>query len=449
MGNTEFFRETTDLQKDFKWSEIFSEMTKNHSEEQKDRVLVSGCKTYMPSESRMLKEWQKPFLFFRFGVIGFIFVAILAILNIYSGAVAFYPMYMVSSAFVVPVTILILIWEMNVPRNISIIQLFKYVMYAGMISIFLTFVFRGIFLMTGDLPGWITAPIPEELGKFVMVYLIVKKLDCKYVLNGLLIGCAVGVGFSAQESAGYAFSLWQEGGDISMYLNSITRGIWAVCGHEVWAAAYGAALVFSKKNEPLKMAHVATPQVLGAFFISVAFHTAWNFPLETLMGNSMIGIAKSIALTIASWVIVFRWMRTGLVQIVETCTQAAGQSYAYPKIQQMSGVEYQGAVSQRVTIQCVRGALAGKSFEIGSSGAVLFGRDANAMIRFPQNTKGISGRHCEIMSSNGKFVIVDRGSTYGTYLVDGRKLEPNVPYDVKNGTIFYLASRENKFEIKM
>ena len=68
---------------------------------------------------------------------------------------------------------------------------------------------------------------------------------------------------------------------------------------------------------------------------------------------------------------------------------------------------------------------------------------------YPQNTRGISGRHCEIMSSGGKIVIVDRGSTYGTYLADGRKLEPNVPYDVKNGTVFYLASRENKFEIRM
>lgn len=31
MGNTEFFRQTTDLKRDFKWSEIFSEVKKAHA----------------------------------------------------------------------------------------------------------------------------------------------------------------------------------------------------------------------------------------------------------------------------------------------------------------------------------------------------------------------------------------------------------------------------------
>ena len=51
-GNTEFFRQTADLKTNFKWREIFSEMFKNHTDEQKEKILVSGCKEFMPSEAK-------------------------------------------------------------------------------------------------------------------------------------------------------------------------------------------------------------------------------------------------------------------------------------------------------------------------------------------------------------------------------------------------------------
>ena len=49
MGNTEFFRQTTDLKRDFKWRDIFSEVKKPHTKVQKDKLLASGCETFMPT----------------------------------------------------------------------------------------------------------------------------------------------------------------------------------------------------------------------------------------------------------------------------------------------------------------------------------------------------------------------------------------------------------------
>ncbi len=46
----------------------------------------------------------------------------------------------------------------------------------------------------------------EETGKMIIVALFIRSLNSKYILNGLLIGAAVGAGFAAFESLGYAFN---------------------------------------------------------------------------------------------------------------------------------------------------------------------------------------------------------------------------------------------------
>lgn len=459
MGNTEFFRQTADLKTNFKWRDIFSEMFKNHTDEQKDKILVSGCKEFMPSEAMMLKEWQRPYMFFRFGFIGLIFVLIMSLMVTLVPAAAFFPMLMTASPFIMPITILLFFWEMNIPKNISLVELIKYVMYAGMVSIFLTFIVRQLFGIEEGAAAYIGGPLPEEIAKFVLVYIIIKMIDCKYVLNGLLIGCAVGVGFAAQETAGYAWNQYAQYGFEAMQEINLERGILAIGGHAVWASMYGAALVYEKKEEPLKLSHITTKSVLLSWLIAFGLHFIWNFPVSMIFDsyNELIEYVKFAVLIALAWVVNFKWLRKGLVQVIKISDKAAAEKIAYealqtptPNVAFSAGATMPiGAMSRRVVVNCVRGALIGRSFELNQKGGLLIGRDASAGAMYPQNTRGISGRHCEIMSSSGKIVIVDRGSTYGTYLADGRKLEPNVPYDVKNGTVFYLASRENKFEIRM
>lgn len=307
MGNTEFFRQTADLKTNFKWREIFSEMFKNHTDEQKEKILVSGCREFMPSEARMLKEWQRPYMFFRFGVVGLIFFAIMVLAFFLTGAYAFWAMLLVAPAFIMPVTILLFFWEMNVPKNISLVELIKYVMYAGMFSIFLTFGVRKIFGIGPEAAAYIGGPLPEEIAKFILVYLIIKKLDCKYILNGLLIGCAVGVGFAAQESAGYAYQSLQEGGVLSMLASLIVRLILSIGGHAVYSSLYGAALAYEKKEEPLKLAHITTKTVILSWLMAFGLHFVWNFPVSSLFETND-GFADYIEYVKYAVLIVLAWM---------------------------------------------------------------------------------------------------------------------------------------------
>lgn len=460
MGNTEFYRQTANLQKDFKWHEIFSELTAPHTKQQRDKLLVSGCETYMPKEKDMLKEWNKPWLFARFGVVGIIFVALMLFFVYFiAAAYSLIAMLIVVPAFVMPVTVLLFFWEMNVPRNISLMDLLKWVLFAGAVSGVITFVIRDIFLISNDAAAWIAGPIPEEIAKFLMVYFIIRKKDSKYILNGLLIGCAVGVGFAAQESAGYALMGYDAAGFTSAQVTNVIRGLLAIGGHSVWASMYGAALVAAKKKEPLRISHIGNSLVLITFFSAILLHVAWNFDWVTVLArfadlplaHSLYAVfetywGKYILLIVVAWIINFKLLRMGLIQVVEIGSRAF--------VQKAVQASYNGAAvpvmaAGAVSVRGVSGVFEGKSFGLGREGRILFGREAGAAVCFPKETRGISGKHCEIKIKEGVPVLIDRESTYGTFLGDGKKLEPNVPYRIYNGMEFYLASKENRFEIRL
>jgi hypothetical protein len=44
-------------------------------------------------------------------------------------------------------------------------------------------------------------------------------------------------------------------------------------------------------------------------------------------------------------------------------------------------------------------------------------------------------------------VLVDHGSSFGTFTGDGRRLRPEEPCPLVEGTQFYLGSREQLFEV--
>jgi pSer/pThr/pTyr-binding forkhead associated (FHA) protein len=83
------------------------------------------------------------------------------------------------------------------------------------------------------------------------------------------------------------------------------------------------------------------------------------------------------------------------------------------------------------------------------NGRLVIGRDARLVnIIYPSDTKGISSVHCEIRHENGMFVLIDKNSSNGTFLADGTRLTPGQPHPIARKSGFYLATRENMFEIE-
>jgi pSer/pThr/pTyr-binding forkhead associated (FHA) protein len=105
-------------------------------------------------------------------------------------------------------------------------------------------------------------------------------------------------------------------------------------------------------------------------------------------------------------------------------------------------------MSQSLTLRGIAGIYKGSVFP-SPQGKLVIGRDARlANIVYPPNTPGVSSVHCEVKYENGMFVLIDKNSSNGTFLADGTRLTPNQPYPIARKNGFYLASRENMFEIE-
>ncbi len=97
-------------------------------------------------------------------------------------------------------------------------------------------------------------------------------------------------------------------------------------------------------------------------------------------------------------------------------------------------------------IRCIGGALEGKTFLLHS--ALRFGRSGQCEVSFPKGTPGVSAEHCQVSVENGRVVLRDLQSTYGTFLGSGARLEPQVSYTLELGSTFTLAEDGPSFRLE-
>lgn len=109
------------------------------------------------------------------------------------------------------------------------------------------------------------------------------------------------------------------------------------------------------------------------------------------------------------------------------------------------------AIHKKAVMRGISGQYAGEVFKF-SSAPLTLGRDATwCNIVFEANTPGVSSNHCTIQYNavNQSFVLTDNGSSYGTFLDNGKKLTPNVPVTLSAGNTFYLADGTQRFLVAM
>lgn len=83
-------------------------------------------------------------------------------------------------------------------------------------------------------------------------------------------------------------------------------------------------------------------------------------------------------------------------------------------------------------------------------GQILLGRSrGDCAIIYQDDTPGISSRHCSLSfdTASGVFILTDLNSTYGTFLQNGQKLTPGVPFRLNPGDGFYLGENANMLTV--
>ena len=228
------------------------------------------------------------------------------------GNLNFLPAMIMLGAFAIPVTILIFFYEINLFRNIPFYKVIKYFILGGALSLILAILFFSLDLNTdiSTYSGALMVGLIEEAAKAAIVaFFLFKSKNSNYILNGLLIGAAVGAGFAAFETAGYILRYGLAAGDAAMLQTIKIRGFLAPGGHVAWAAIEGAALMYVKGFEKLDKKHLNDKRFLLICLISVVEHGIWDMPIEVPYYLVPIG------LTIAAWLVIIYFINLGLKQV--------------------------------------------------------------------------------------------------------------------------------------
>lgn len=454
--NTTFFQKASENKRSISWGDIFSDVWKKHRKDQRTALLTKGMGSHIPAPNRMLSDWQKPWLFARVLIAGLVLSVLIGISCVIFPGYGMLLMLCLLPAFVVPLSVMLFYWEMNIPGNISIYEALLLTLLGGCLSLTVTGIMRTVFPGISEI-AFLAGPLPEELAKCLIVTIFLCRKKYNYGLQGILIGGAVGVGFSAMESAGYALQIFDIGIQNAMGTNIIIRsmadilvrrGVLAIGGHVVWAALYGGALALIKGKGKMSPKCFANSLFWLTFSAAFLLHTAWNFSASYLAGklpDSLVASlvkfeagtvtqwVKYIVLIILAWLLLFYIMKKSIRQMVS-----------------VDEMYHNAANSAEAVIQGVSGLLNGKTYMLTAGTSLIFGRRTEKCnVLFKNETKGISSIHCKIKWYNGKVLIKDLGSTYGTWLNEGTRLEPNKYYELPDQGVFYLGSKENMFFMGM
>lgn len=296
--------------KGFNFWEMFSEVIRKRKDEEVEDYFHVGTLATTPALLEINTAWPKPWAFFKVFVVSLIvYLGFVFALNMF-GNIKLVPGLIITGSFMIPFALLIFFFEVNVARNVSLYQVIKLVFFGGILSLILSlFLFR-----TTGLYGWMgaaSAGIIEEIGKAAALLLVVTKLQYRWTLNGMLFGAAVGAGFAAFESAGYALDRLLASGAVGAMLDNIThRGFLSmVGGHVLWTSMVGAALWRIRGDRNFSFQMVKDPRFLRVLGIAMALHMIWNMPFVLPL------YLKELTLGFVAWVVILGLIQDGLNQI--------------------------------------------------------------------------------------------------------------------------------------
>ena len=303
---------------DFKFGSIFSQVFKKHSFIEMEDQLITGTTSNTPALTDIETSWAKPWLFSRLLLLAIILSVVLALGVQTFENVKIIPGLIFIGTFAVPVSTLIFFLELNAPRNISIFLVVVLLFIGGVASLILALIFFKSFDFLSGILGASAAGIIEETAKvLIIVGLFGRAVRYKWVLNGLLFGAAIGCGFGAFESAGYALESFLGQGGFGDGVYSIAlRGLLAPFMHIVWTANAAAALWLVKGDKKFEWSMLANPRFLRVMIASMILHMTWNAPFTTIPLPVVIDLKFPI-LGILAWIICFRLVQAGLKQLNE------------------------------------------------------------------------------------------------------------------------------------
>ncbi|WP_320677365.1 PrsW family intramembrane metalloprotease [Prochlorococcus sp. MIT 1300] len=293
----------------FNFKKIIKGINKDHSEEELEASLIVGTKTTTPPIDKISTEYPEPWIFSKLlsGSIILFYGFFLAYTQFDN--INLVPGLIITGSFAVPVSTVILFFEINILKNIPLYQVIRLIFFGGLLSLFLALIF---FSNTGFLESSLGASIAgiiEEPAKLMALILLARNSKkYPYILNGLLLGASVGCGFAAFESAGYALAFGIS--DIDSMIRVIQiRGVLSPFAHIAWTAVAGAALWRLQQGNEFSFRLLSRKQFYIPFGVVIFCHAIWN------SHSNIPFMGKYIICGFISWILILSFVHLGLEQI--------------------------------------------------------------------------------------------------------------------------------------
>ncbi len=212
---------------------------------------------------------------------GAIFV-VLAVVMLQTGNSNLYPTVVLVGSFLVPVVFVAYLFDHLHATSLSFEAVTWAFVLGGILGVIGASILEPYLLPrfigqsdTLTLGGGLVVALIEECSKLAAVMYVARRLQHGGARDGLLLGSAVGMGFAAFESTGYAFTvLFATGGNVIASLQeTILRALVSPFGHGIWTGIAAAALFAAS---PARGWRFAPPSVGLALALVVVLHGAWD-----------------------------------------------------------------------------------------------------------------------------------------------------------------------------
>ena len=271
---------------------LFKNLLKKRTKRERDISITQGM--FEGSAEHPVLGIEAPWLWFR----TLCMMLVCTLIGIICSVMTQNPTYgVIFCGSLVAIPLLVFIFESNFARNISIIDVIKYFLCGGMLSILLTL----LFIPMSENNALATvgyAPVFEEIAKAAVAAVIISRLKTKSVISGLLVGFSVGAGFTVFENLQYGINSYGEGlilgafgvalgGDATAVVEdanalaivtALYRSLTDVFAkHHYWTGIFGACFVLFGKKDKTVIGNLLNWRIIVSLVFCIFLHSFFNF----------------------------------------------------------------------------------------------------------------------------------------------------------------------------
>lgn len=427
--------------------DIFSQTFKRHT---RDDAFRSLTRRPLPV-AEMLENWQRPWLYARLFLILLAGALVLGFAAQY--ILEYEPLAVISyivGSTVIPWTMLLFVWEMDMYGNISVFELTGLLLMGGVLSIAFAIPMFGLVEMVFDLPSeyssaW--AAVAEEPAKLlVCILFICLSRRGIYGLDGLVIGAAVAAGFGFMETSQYGYQyMYKEGIEYGLSVLQ-NRNLCAVfSSHLLYTAPAVAALGLAADGERLKLRHFLDWRFWLALAAGMGCHALNNFEYPSALDFlyvPLLSIGDAELYLLMVLIAAIAW--PVFLLVLKACIRQALRVNEDGKTAAFLQVKSECAKPAKQTLMCSCGTLAGLTFSLSSGNTVIIGRSRSCQLIL--ETKSVSAEHCRLSLGEKGLVLRDMGSANGTW-VNRRRIAIQQDVWLKQGDRIEIGSAAECIEV--